>query len=164
MRGNSKTDRRGSLNPNYKDGRKNTRLYRIWNNMKSRCYNPHFSQYKNYGARGISVCDEWKDDFQSFHDWAISHGYTDELTIDRIDNNGNYRPDNCRWINNKAQSNNRRSNHIVTIENETKTLTEWCEIYDINYQTVQDRIRRGWSESDALTKPICTKFKKRVMP
>ena len=154
MQGNSKTDRRGSLNPNYKDGRKNTRLYRIWNNIKSRCYNLHFSQYKNYGGRGISVCDEWRDNFQAF----------DELTIDRIDNNGNYTPENCRWVNNECQSNNRRNNHIVAIGNATKTLAEWCKIYNINYQTVQDRIRRGWSEFDSLTKPICTKFKKKVMP
>ena len=163
LRGNFKTDRHGHLNPNYKDGRKNTRLYRIWANIKTRCYNSNTSVYKYYGARGIVVCEEWKNDFKKFYDWAMNNGYSDELTIDRIDNNGNYEPSNCRWVSIKTQCVNRRSNHIVTIGNETKTLSQWCDFYEINYQTVQDRLRRGWNCEKALKEPIETKFRKRVV-
>lgn len=163
MRGNFVTDRRGKNNPNYKDGRKNTRLYRIWENMKTRCYNDHSAQYKDYGARGITVCDEWKDNFQAFYNWSISHGYADNLTIDRKDNNAGYSPDNCRWATMVEQCNNRRNNHIVTINGQGKTLREWSEQFNINYHTVQDRLKRGWNEIDALTTPVQSKFRKKVV-
>ena len=84
------------------------RIYRIWIGMKSRCHNPNDTGFQYYGARGITVCDEWKNDFESFHDWAMSHGYSDELSIDRIDVNGNYEPSNCRWITMKEQQRNKR--------------------------------------------------------
>ena len=109
------------------------------------------------------MCDEWKNDFKAFYDWSMSNGYSDNLTIDRIDNNGNYCPSNCRWVTVKEQSINRCNNHYVTIKGETKVLSEWCEIYNINYKTVRDRLRRGWSYKDALTKPVQTKFRKRVI-
>ena len=163
MRCNFITDRHGNLNPNYKDGRKNTRLYRIWGNMKSRCYNVHVTHYERYGGRGIKVCDEWKNDFKAFYDWSMSNGYTDNLTIDRINNNGNYEPLNCRWVTVKEQSINRSNNHHVAIDDEIKTLSEWCEIYNINYKTVRDRLKRGWNYKDALTIPVKTKFRKRVV-
>lgn len=92
---------------NTKHGQWNTRLYRIYHAMKQRCYNSNCAPFPHYGGRGITICPEWKNDFQAFHDWAMSHGYSDELTIDRIDVNGNYEPGNCRWTTKTWQSFNR---------------------------------------------------------
>ena len=91
------------------------------------------------------MCDEWKDNFQTFYDWAMSHGYSDELTIDRIDNNGNYEPSNCRWVDMRTQS----RNHIVKLNGIERPLIEWAEIYKINYKTVRDRLKRGWNYEKA---------------
>lgn len=89
-------------------GLTHTRLHRIWLNMKTRCYNPRYKQYESYMGRGISICDEWKDDFKAFYDWAIANGYKDNLSIDRINNDGNYEQSNCRWVDSYVQANNRR--------------------------------------------------------
>ena len=163
MRGNFITDKNGSNNPNYKDGRKGTRLYKIYDNMKTRCYNPNSNAYDRYGGRGITVCSEWLNDFSTFKEWALSHGYRDDLTIERIDVNGNYTPDNCTWATYKDQANNRRSNQLETIDGVTKNLTEWAEFYGINIKTVRDRLLRGWDLKRALTTPADPKYRKRAV-
>ena len=120
-----------------------TRLYGIWVGMKGRCYNEHDARYERYGRRGISVCEEWKESFEAFHNWAILNGYNDNLTIDRIDNNGNYSPENCRWATQKEQSRNRSTNINITIGNSTRTLTEWCEIFELDSKLVFARYKRN---------------------
>lgn len=117
-----------------------TRIYKIYINMKQRCYNKNHNYYRDYGARGIAVCDEWKDDFMSFYDWSMANGYKDNLTIDRINVDGNYEPNNCRWISNKQQQRNKRNTKYVTYKGVTKPLKEWCEILGIKYSTTWNRI------------------------
>lgn len=163
MRGNFITDKNGEKNPNYKDGRKGTRLYNIYYRMKDRCYNPHSKSYKNYGGRGISICKEWLTDFSAFKTWALSHGYREDLTIERVDVNGNYTPDNCIWATLKVQGNNKRNNHRETIDGVTKNLSEWSELYGISVKTVRDRLLRGWDLKRALTTPADPKYRKRAV-
>ena len=141
----------------YKEGRY-TRLGRIYHNMKTRCTNPNYDKYKWYGGKGISICDEWMNSYDVFEEWAMSHGYTDKLTLDRIDANKNYCPENCRWVDRKTQANNRTSNRVITYNGQTKTLQEWAEITGINYNTLSNRFKAGWSADEALTKPIDTRF------
>jgi hypothetical protein len=111
--------------------------------MKSRCNNPKDADYKDYGGRGIKVCEEWMQSFSAFYEWAMNNGYADHLTIDRIDNDGDYTPDNCRWVDLKEQANNKRNNVTVTINGLTKTLAEWSEITGILYKTLHTRYSRG---------------------
>ncbi|WP_238917369.1 hypothetical protein [Clostridium sp. YIM B02555] len=111
---------------------KEGRIYNIWSNMKQRCTNLRNSQYKNYGGRGISVCDEWINSYSSFKEWALSNGYKDNLTIDREDNNGNYEPNNCRWVTRKVQQRNTRANVNITIDGTTKCIKEWCVFFFVN--------------------------------
>ena len=122
-------------------GMSRSRLYHIWNSMKTRCINPKAISYKYYGEKGVKVCEEWRSDFIAFHDWAMSHGYQDDLTIDRIDNDGDYCPDNCRWSTVKEQSNNRSTNVNIKIGNATKTLTEWCEIFQLDPIKIHSRYK-----------------------
>lgn len=153
MRGNF-TSRPGELNANYKDGRKGTRLYRIYYNILARCYNPNVRAYANYGARGITMCSEWLGSFALFKEWSIASGYSDLLTIDRIDVNGDYSPENCRWVTLREQCLNRRNNHYVTIKDETKPLDEWSKFYGLNPKTVRSRLKLGWDVISALTTPV----------
>lgn len=139
-----------------KHGLTNTRLFTILKNMKGRCYNKNDKDYKNYGGRGITICDAWLDKengMLNFYNWAINNGYSDNLSIDRIDFNGNYSPDNCRWVSVKVQSNNKRDNFYVTYNNEKKTVQEWSELFGINKATLRGRLLRGWDVKSALTVP-----------
>lgn len=132
-----------------------TRIYRIWANMKARCYTPSYTRFENWGGRGISVCDEWKNDFQAFYDWAMSNGYQDNLTIDRIDNDGDYHPNNCRWVSYKTQTRNSRTNRMITFNGETRCLNEWSEIVGIDRHTITVRLNQlNWSIERALTQPV----------
>ena len=150
------------MNKHIMHGKRKTRLYRIWANIKTRCYNERDPHFERWGNRGITMCDEWKDNFQNFYDWSMSHGYSDDLTIDRIDNNGNYEPSNCRWVDMRTQSRNNSRNHIVKLNGIERPLIEWTEIYKINYKTVRDRLKRGWNYEKALTEPVETKFRRKV--
>lgn len=144
--------RSGKLNPMYKHGGYGSRLYEVWRTMKKRCNNPKNSQYHLYGGRGITVCEEWQK-FEPFYEWAMSNGYRDDLTIDRIDSNGNYEPLNCRWATWKEQQNNRRNNHLITYNGETKTLKQWSEKIGISWFTLYERLKRGWSVEKVLSTP-----------
>lgn len=134
-----------------KHGKSNNPLYRNWLCMKTRCYNKTDEHYKNYGGRGITMCDEWFNDFQAFYNWSINNGYKCGLTLDRADVNGNYEPSNCRWVSRKMQARNRRSNRTFTINGETRCLSEWCEVLHLNYNTVLTRINKlKWDVYKAL--------------
>lgn len=145
-----------------------TRLYRIWASMKRRC---HKTTNMNYGGRGIKICSQWEN-YEPFRDWALSHGYSDKLTIDRKDVNGDYCPENCRWATMKQQSNNKRNNHVITIGEESKTIAEWSEFANIPYCTMRERVSKGWEgkrllvpiNSDRRPKPYKTDmFKDRII-
>lgn len=146
-----------------KGGRSNSRLYNIWLHIKARCYKHSDEHFHWYGGRGITMCEEWKNDFKAFYDWAMSHGYSDELTIDRIDNDGNYEPSNCRWVTRKEQSNNRRSNIPITIEDVTHNIQEWSELTGIKYHTIYYRIKNGKTGLDILKGGDLTWLVKRTL-
>ena len=141
-------------------GLSDNKLYQVWKNMKARCDNPNSREYHNYGGRNIKVCQEWKDNFQAFYDWAIQSGYDftaafGECTLDRINVNEDYYPQNCRWITNKKQQNNKRDNTYIEYDGKTKTLAEWSEITGINYSTLTYRIKKShWSIQKALETPV----------
>lgn len=141
---------------NYRHGKCDDRLYNIHQKMISRCYKKHDRSYERYGGRGIKVCKEWrgKNGFVSFYDWAIKNGYADGLSIDRIDFNGNYCPENCRWATAYVQQNNRRDNKYITYNGITKTLSQWCKELNLVYGRVLSRLNvLGWSVDDAFNVP-----------
>jgi hypothetical protein len=139
---------------------KSERLQNIYVNLKQRCYNPKSTFYKNYGGRSITVCDEWLDSemydgrstkgWIAFKNWALSNGYADDLTIDRIDNSKGYCPENCHWVTMRTQQNNRRSNHLITYKGKTQSLANWCRELNLNYDTIKCRIRRNWTIEKAF--------------
>lgn len=129
------------------------RLNDIYHHIKKRCYRPKTLYYENYGGRGIGMCDEWRYSFDNFRNWALNNGYSKELTIDRIDNNGNYCPENCRWVDWITQQNNRRNCKFITFNNETMTVSQWARKLNINSGLIYQRLKRGWSVEKSLFEP-----------
>lgn len=132
------------LNPYQTHGKSKTRLYRIWKDMKRRVTNPNRDNFKYYGGRGIDICDEWFNDFEPFYDWAVANGYSDNLEIDRIDNDGDYEPGNCHWVTKKVNCNNASTNRRIEYMGRTKTATEWAEFFNIPYTKLIYRLNAGW--------------------
>lgn len=157
-RGNSKScgcyNKESVTKRNTRHGKRYDRLYSIWRSMKKRCNNANDDHYYLYGGRGIKVCDEWNSYFIAFYNWAIQNGYNSNLTIDRINPNGDYEPSNCRWSTPKQQGRNRRSNRLITYNGETKSLTEWAEENGINYFQLRNRLDRNWPIEKALKTPL----------
>ena len=140
-------------------GMTNTRIYSIWSGMKNRCQNTRKQEYKMYGGRGISICDEWlgENGFEYFCDWAMQNGYQDNLTIERKDVDGNYCPENCCWIPLGEQALNTRNNVYLEYNGESKPISQWAKEYGINYQVFHNRVRNlGWSMEKALNEPVRT--------
>ncbi len=121
-------------------GQSSKRIYQTWQNMKERCFNPKRARYKSYGGRGITMCEEWRNDFKAFYDWAMANGYKDNLTIDRIDVNGNYEPKNCRWVPFEYQFYNKTNTRYITYKNQTKSLALWCKELKLDYDKIRDRL------------------------
>lgn len=136
-----------------KHGGSNTRLYRIWRNMKSRCNCPTASKYHLYGGKGVRVCEAWIS-FGPFRDWAMSNGYADDLTIDRLDSNGDYYPENCRWVTSKVQGNNTSQNHKIEYDGRVQTLSQWADDLSLPYKVLSERIRRRWPIKRAFETPV----------
>lgn len=129
------------------------RLKNIFGGMKTRCYNKKDKRYPDYGGRGIQICREWMKSYHLFEKWALENGYSDELSIDRINNNGNYEPSNCRWATQKEQSNNGRHNVVIKYKGEVKTLVEWVETLELSYSMVSKRLINGNTIKEAFTRP-----------
>ena len=132
-------------------GKTHTRLYSIYTNMKTRCLNANDPSYEFYGKRGIKICDEWLESFSNFEKWSLANGYKDDLSIDRVNNNGNYEPSNCRWADYATQSLNKRCTWRVTIGGITKPAIVWCKENGIKYKMAHNRKMKGWSDVDCVT-------------
>lgn len=129
--------------------REHKNLFGVYGSMKNRCYNPKRDSYERYGARGIGVCEEWRNSPESFVRWALDNGYEKGLQLDRIDNDGDYSPDNCRWVTPKENCRNTRRNKTLTLIGQTKTVAEWCEVLDISEFTIYWWIRKfGQDEAE----------------
>lgn len=128
-----------------------TRLQEIFKCMKQRCYNPRNISFQNYGGRGINICKEWLENSSAFYEWSKNNGYAEDLTIDRIDNNKGYCPENCRWVSKKMQSNNKRNNRIISYKGKTQTLAQWCDELELDYDVIEHRlIRNNWVAEKAF--------------
>lgn len=142
-------------------GQTHTRLYRTYCGMVQRCYNPNARYYKIYGGRGITICEEWLNDYVSFMVWALNNGYRDDLSIDRIDVNGDYSPQNCKWSTWFEQANNTRRNRYITYKGETKTAKEWADLFGFNYKYFHEKLKKNnWSidavlEIDYFKEHLC---------
>ena len=135
-------------------GGKPKRLHEIYTNMKTRCHNPNYELWNRYGGRGISICREWEESFVAFRDWALNNGYSDDLQLDRIDNDGDYCPENCKWSDRVEQANNRRTNRILVLHGQKDTMANWARRTGLPYWLIQNRLdKHGWSEERTLTTP-----------
>lgn len=143
-------DIENASNKHKRHGMHGTRIYRIWCSMKGRCLCPGQSVYKYYGGKGITVCDEWMSSFMNFYQWAIKNGYSDALTIDRIDNSKGYSPDNCKWSTMKEQERNRSYAKLITYNGKTQCVTAWAEELGISRGTVYKKISEGETGEEAL--------------
>lgn len=138
-----------------KHGESRSKLYFVWGDMKSRCADKKALPYKDYGGRGIFVCEEWMRSYESFRDWALNNGYRQGLTLDRKDVDKGYCPENCRWVTMQVQCNNKRNNRFITYKNETHTISEWSKITGIGKEVIRYRLNAGWNVESILTiKPI----------
>ena len=160
--GNTKSCGCYARDVNTTHGMSKTRLYKIWRKMKDRCYNPKHTHYEFYGGKGICICEEWKDDFEAFKDWAVMSGYSDYLTIERIDNDIGYNKENCKWATVKEQNNNKGDNVFYTYNGFKLTMAEWAERYGINYGTFCKRLYAGWSFKDAIETPVGSRRRKKI--
>lgn len=145
-------ERNLSFGINRRHGMKKTRLYSIWRNAKTRCNNSHSPQYRNYGARGISFYEPWRDNFDIFASWAFDNGYSDNLELDRIDNEKGYSPDNCRWVTRTVNASNKRTNHLINFHGITHTIAEWSRITGVPAATIRSRLNKGLSIEEALSR------------
>lgn len=149
-------DRMSVLNKTH--GGRNEKLYLVWMNMRRRCNDPKDVNYSNYGGRGIRICHEWEN-YAEFRKWAIASGYDpnamkSQCTLDRIDVNGNYEPENCRWADLIMQANNKRTNRTITYNGKTQSMKQWSEELGIKYSLLQKRLYAGWKFEDAISKPL----------
>jgi len=138
-----------------------TKFYKLWHGIIERCENSTNGSYKNYGAKGITICEEWHN-YENFKNWALNNGYKEGLSIDRIDNNKGYYPENCRWVTFIKQQNNKKDNHYITYNGKTQSISDWARELGTKYYTIHARIKRGWTEEEAISIPIgCSKNKKK---
>ena len=136
-----------------KHGLSHTKLHGVWWGMMQRCYYEKHVDYKWYAEKGIGVCDEWRNDFKAFYDWAMENGYKEGLSIDRIDNDKGYSPQNCRFATPQEQANNRTTNIVIEYNGKSQTLKQWAAELDIKYSALYDRYRRGMSFEEAIQLP-----------
>lgn len=133
-----------------------TKLYKVWAAVKQRCTNPKNKAYKNYGGRGVKLCDEWLE-YEPFEKWAFENGYAEGLQLDRIDNNGSYSPDNCRFVSAVENSHNKRNNVWITIDGKTALAVDWAKEVGVNVEVIRKRLRKGWSPKEAVIAPLGTR-------
>ena len=139
-------------------GLSKSKLYRVWHCMKCRCLNKNDKRYNSYGGRGIKICKEWENDFYSFYKWSIQNRYKEGLSIDRIDNNGNYEPSNCRWVDKNTQNNNTRRNVFIEYKGKKQTVSQWAKEIGIGHDTIKYRLNK-YGLCDKVFMPVNTKFR-----
>lgn len=144
----------GHCKHGYAKNNEKNRLYSIWRHMIERCYREDTNGFSQYGGRGITVCEEWRKDVSLFISWAIENGYKDNLSIDRMDNDKGYSPENCRWVSQSEQCNNKRNNIVIEYKGKKQTLTQWCEDLKVPFNLAQKRYHRGWEVDRIFNEPV----------